>query len=110
MPNSVLSNIVYKFSCAQCSATYIGETSRHFSTRVAEHRGISSRTGKLLLNPPNSNILSHYIDSGHDIHDSDFKILCKNFSGLKIAESILIHQQKPSLNSMDSSFPLRIIG
>ena len=29
--------IVYKFSCASCNACYIGEASRHFSTRVHEH-------------------------------------------------------------------------
>ena len=28
-----------KFSCAGCSACYIGETNRHFATRIREHRG-----------------------------------------------------------------------
>ncbi len=27
----------HKFSCARCNACYVGETSRHFSTRVHEH-------------------------------------------------------------------------
>ena len=29
--------VVYKFLCAGCNACYIGETSRHLSTRVSEH-------------------------------------------------------------------------
>ena len=29
--------VVYKFSCAGCSSSYIGETERHLSTRINEH-------------------------------------------------------------------------
>jgi len=38
-PNSLdlRSRVVYKFTCAGCNACYIGETSRHLSTRVREH-------------------------------------------------------------------------
>ena len=36
-PQHLLSNVVYKFTCASCNASYIGETARHFSTRVNEH-------------------------------------------------------------------------
>ena len=28
---------VYKFTCANCSTSYIGETCRHFKTRIEEH-------------------------------------------------------------------------
>ena len=37
VPNGLLSRVVYKFICAGCNASYIGETNRHFSTRVWEH-------------------------------------------------------------------------
>ena len=110
VPDSVRSNIVYQYRCAQCEATYIGETTRHFSTRVAEHRGISSRTGRPLINSPNSNIFSHYLSSGHDIQSSNFKILFSGGAGVKIAESLLIHKFKPTLNNMTSSYPLKIIS
>ena len=109
MPDAVRSNIVYQYKCAQCDATYIGETTRHFSTRVAEHRGISSRTGRPFLNSPNSNIYSHYLSTGHDLQSSDFKILYSGGVGLKIAESLFIHKSKPSLNDMSTSSPLKII-
>ena len=29
--------VVYKFACAGCNACYVGETTRHFSTRLGEH-------------------------------------------------------------------------
>ena len=29
--------LVYKFTCASCSSSYIGETCRHFKTRIEEH-------------------------------------------------------------------------
>ena len=29
--------LVYKLTCAGCSSSYIGETSRHFKTRIEEH-------------------------------------------------------------------------
>ena len=31
------SRVIYKFSCAGCSACHIGETNRHFATRIREH-------------------------------------------------------------------------
>ena len=37
VPDKLRSRVVYKFSCAGCSARYVGETSRHFTTRVREH-------------------------------------------------------------------------
>ena len=37
VPDGLRTRVVYKFSCASCNACYVGETSRHFSTRVREH-------------------------------------------------------------------------
>ena len=37
VPRSLRSYVVYKFKCAGCNSVYIGETSRHLSTRVREH-------------------------------------------------------------------------
>ena len=41
IPVFMQSNVVYKYKCEQCLATYYGETSRHLRTRIAEHRGLS---------------------------------------------------------------------
>ena len=37
VPPGLRSRVVYKFSCAGCNASYIGETTRHICTRVREH-------------------------------------------------------------------------
>ena len=37
VPRELRSRVIYKFTCACCNACYIGETGRHFSTRVHEH-------------------------------------------------------------------------
>ena len=40
-------NIVYKSTCARCSATYYGETRHHFKFRSGKHSGISPLMNKL---------------------------------------------------------------
>ena len=37
VPNALLSHVVYFFKCAGCNASYVGQTTRHFSVRVNEH-------------------------------------------------------------------------
>ena len=37
IPGGLPSRVVYKFACAGCNACYVGETTRHFSTRLREH-------------------------------------------------------------------------
>ena len=48
--DSLKSCVVYQFTCASCGVRYIGETNRHFSTRVNGHlfRGKNSHTIKHL--------------------------------------------------------------
>ena len=52
VPDKLCSRVVYKFSCAGCSARYVGETSQHFTTRVREHLSMDrvSRVYKHLQN------------------------------------------------------------
>ena len=37
IPTVLRSRVIYKVSCAGCSARYIGETNRHFATRIRKH-------------------------------------------------------------------------
>ena len=37
IPGALRSHVVYKLACAGCNACYVGETTRHFSTRLREH-------------------------------------------------------------------------
>ena len=37
IPNNLKSFLVYKFTCASCSSSCIGETCRHSKTRIEKH-------------------------------------------------------------------------
>ena len=37
IPDDFKSFLVYRFSCASCSSSFIGETCCHFKTRIEEH-------------------------------------------------------------------------
>ena len=110
VPENLQSDLVYEYVCRTCKSYYIGETTRHFHTRVSEHLGISPRTGAPLLNTK-SKIFQHKFDTGHPINKSDFKIIhsCNSFN-LKTIESIFIHNKQPDLNEQFSSEPLYILS
>ena len=110
IPLMVSSNIIYKYSCSQCQSTYIGETQRHFISRICEHKGISPRTKLPFLNPPFSNIRDHALSENHPIVKDNFSLLasCPSYD-LRVLESIFIHKLSPNLNNQNSSFPLNIL-
>ena len=46
IPSFLSSDIVYKFQCGSCNATYYGKTKPHFKVRMSEHLEISALIGK----------------------------------------------------------------
>ena len=38
-PSVLNSKVVYKFVCASCNASYVGQTHQHLKTRIDEHFG-----------------------------------------------------------------------
>lgn len=111
VPKLVCSNVVYKYSCAQCSATYIGESSRHLKTRICEHRNLSPRTGELYRTACKSNIFKHFLETDHEVLPCNFEILhSAQNENIFVIESIFIHQLKPSLNGNSYSTPLAILN
>ena len=93
VPDSLKSRVVYQFTCASCGARYIGETNRHFNTRVNEHR----------FRDKNSHIFKH-LSASKGFKDkcdiSCFKIIdhASTYSQLKIKESFHIEQLQPELS------------
>ena len=88
MPRSSLSNVAYKFICAECNSGYVGETSRHLSTGVREH----------VTTDKNSNIFKHLMSSGkckQACNDSCFTILdsANTYHHLKIKEALHIMRE-----------------
>ena len=81
--------VVYQFSCAGSNSRYIGETSRHFSTRIKEHT--------------ESDIFKHFNTSRlckNKYSPSCFSILdsASNSIDLKLKEAFYIYKIKPELN------------
>ena len=105
------SGIIYKYSCSSCNACYIGSTSRRLFVRIAEHRGVSSRTGQIGATQAFSAIRDHCLEKDHLLKTDNFSIIdgssCK--FDLLIKESIHIHTGKPSLNNQMSALKLYMI-
>ena len=113
IPKGLRSRVVYNFRCAHssCASAYVGSTVRSLNARVAEHRGISVRTGVPFLSPPHSSIRSHSDTLDHPLSLDQFKILgsSQNHMYLRILESLHILKKKPDLNDMQSAHPLSIV-
>ena len=104
-PLDMKSMIVYQFTCASCGARYIGETIRHFRTRMDEH---VKRDNK-------SNVFKHLNDNNDCLnsYNSDcFKILDSASSNyeLKIKEALHINWGKPELNAQVKHYNISIIA
>jgi len=87
------SNVVYKFKCANCAVSYIGETTRNFGTRIKEHL----RTDK------QSHIYKHLRKDEKCFDNSTencFSILdtASSVYQLKIKEGLYIDWEQPELN------------
>ena len=109
LPKLMRSNIVYKYQCGSCSATYYGETTRHFTVRIHEHLGKSFRTNKPISVTPSA-VLQHIRQTGHTSTVDNFSIIssANNNFELLLKESLLIHRDRPSLNNQVSSVPLSL--
>ena len=97
IPNDLKSFLVNKFTCASCSSNYIGETCRHFKTRMEEH----------IKKDNKSHIFKHLHSSEtcFDLYNFFcFKIIDKanpKFD-LKVKEDLHINWRKPNLNTQQN--------
>ena len=97
------SSLVYKFTSASCSSSYIGETCRHFKTRIEEHVKKDSKSH--IFNYLHSTVAC--FDSYNSVC---FKIIVKANSklDLKIKESLHINWRKPSLSAQQNHLALNL--
>ena len=95
--------VVYKFLCANCNVCYVGETSRHLTTRIKEH----------LSKDKASHIYKH-LEGSNDCrdkcNDTCFSILDRSGTsyGLKLKEAIHISLLKPELNKQVSNYGVNL--
>ena len=86
------SKVVYKLTCSECNSTYVGQTVRHFATRVDEHR--NSPVGQPLLECDKevggtAELKSEIIDQTANTHK------------LLILEALHIWRERPMINTRD---------
>jgi len=88
-------NVVYRISCSDCDATYVGQMKRKLSTRVTEHRNqINHKTIKMSV------ISEHRLNHNHEIDWKNVKILDNERFYWKriISEMLNIQLQSNALN------------
>ena len=94
------SNLIYKFLCGSCTASYIGKTYRHFKVRVSEPQGVSQRTDKPVKGTLSTSVRDFMLLCDHKVVHEDFKFLGNESNRylLELKESLFIKRDKPSLN------------
>ena len=91
IPEELSSRVLYQLTCTGCKACYVGQTSRHFKTRLQEHRRAGSPVG------------AHLRECGDDNFSPDLqcKILDRSIDTQKLLtlEAPYISRKAPALIS-----------
>ena len=103
IPDDLKSFLVYKFTCASCSSSYIGETCRHFKTRIEEHIKKDKKSHSFKHLHSTATCLDSY-------NTLCFKLIYKASSkfDLKIKEALHINWRKPNLNAQQNHLALTL--
>ena len=111
--NCIIKNAIYKITCKPCEAqqhdeSYVGECTRPVRYRFNEH--LSDARLRRLDTPLGEHTLQSHPDLSNAEVNKSFRIEIidrgKDCADVKIKESIHIRNLKPSLNTMQSSWPL----
>jgi len=96
-------DVVYKISCQDCEATYVGQTKSQLKTRLQEHSADIKKK-----NDPPSVISNHRINDNHDFNWIDIEILEheRNYNKRLMFE-MLVHiiKQRHGLNKQTEFLP-----
>ena len=83
--------MVYEIKCNGCGSIYVGQTSRHVTTRITEDQKKDSQVGQ------------HLVESHGATNDIEWKILdaYRTVEKLMVIEAIYISKLKPALKTRD---------
>ena len=113
LPSSLMTGVIYKFTCAECNLCYIGSTKRYWEKRIEEHLHQSALTGNkksgMQVYAPMQHMRSDTCPSASMSRD-EFTIIGreKNPYFLGVKESIIISTKKPKLNGNMTSVPMTL--
>ena len=108
-PRSLLSGVVYKYTCNRCNSVYIGKTKRYYEKHLEEHLHVSALTGKPVKMSQTWPPMDHSrVCGGEDYSRERFSIVGHQKVDflLKIKESLMIYELNPNLNKQAESTPL----
>ncbi|XP_062541740.1 uncharacterized protein LOC134209742 [Armigeres subalbatus] len=87
---------VYRISCDDCSAVYIGQTRRKIKVRLREHKSAVET-----LKIHESSVAAHAVNCGHNINWEDSKLLRAVRKNSQLNESMFITNSKEPLMNED---------
>ena len=115
IPKSLLSGVIYKYTCAECNLSYIGCTKRFWEKRLEEHLHVSALTGNRLhggqIFAPMQHVRSDACPAMR-IKREDFSLIGREKDKylVQLKESILILTKRPKLNGNKTSVPVALFA
>ena len=90
----VVKGVVYSIPCADCPATYTGETRRTLKVHMAEHKGVAKSKDPL------NGVAVHVQKTAHNINWQEARIPAReNICGKRrVLEALEIQQRRPMMN------------
>ena len=93
LKSSFSRKVVYRLECCECKSIYVGQTVRHLTTRIEEHRKEDTPVGQ------------HIRQCGSERGKSEFnwKIIDQASSSIKLLtlEALHIRKERPAINTLD---------
>ena len=93
LKSSFSKEVVYRLECCGCKSIYVGQTVRHLTTRIEEHRKEVTQVGQ------------HIRQCGSESGKSEFKgkIIDQAASSIKLLtlEALHIRNERPAINTRD---------
>ena len=86
-------SVVYKLNCSRCEACYVGQTDRHFITRLKEHQQRRDQP-----------VYKHFHQCGVKLEVGDTEFLAATTRGvtfLETLEALWIEELKPLINTRE---------
>ena len=101
---SYTTNVIYKYVCARCNASYVGETSRHLSKRINEHYNTDKK----------SHVYKHLkasLECQRACNEDCFSVLDRASTKhqLRIKEGMYIGWEQPTLNKKLYDYKVQLL-